>query len=309
VYVIHPGETIAWAFAFSDKEIITWAHVHGEFQFNTIPGDWIYGQVTESKNFIKRFGIRAIHVSNPNIRHPAAARTYARTLLKRVNANMITGSVTIVLRPEIQLARNVFIPWLNLVGYIAGIDHNVHWGRTAATTLSLKYVRHPWEPWSPIEYKASEEETQRWTYRSEREKYTRASTLDRENTYTKGHTSEFEMKSYVRDAYVGAYKKVLYSLNAICTITKGLDLDGSEYWRNGLALKVTLNTMEKPNVPGVGYEKAATAANLNTVISAFRASGFRVVNNYRSRARWETGDTEGHLVLYYNKPPSADRIV
>jgi len=71
---------------------------------------------------------------------------------------MITGRITLILRPEIQLARNVFIPWLNLIGYIAVIDHSIQWGRMATTTLSLKYIRHPWEPWYPLEYMSREEQ-------------------------------------------------------------------------------------------------------------------------------------------------------
>jgi len=158
VYIVHPEDTLSWEIAISDREIVTWAHVHGQYDFHIIPGEWIYNNEFTSEDMVKRFGVRAVQLSNPNVMSQAGARTYARAMLRRINANMTTGRVTMILRPEIQLARNVFIPWLNLIGYIAAIDHNVQWGRAATTTLSLKYIRHPWDPWYPLEYKAREEQ-------------------------------------------------------------------------------------------------------------------------------------------------------
>jgi len=158
VYIVHPEDTLSWEIAISDREIVTWAHVHGQYDFHIIPGEWIYNNEFTSEGMVKRFGVRAVQLSNPNVMSQAGARAYARAMLRRINANMTTGRVTMILRPEIQLARNVFIPWLNLIGYIAAIDHNVQWGRAATTTLSLKYIRHPWDPWYPLEYKTKEEQ-------------------------------------------------------------------------------------------------------------------------------------------------------
>jgi len=158
VYVIHPEDTLSWEIAISDREIVTWAHVHGQYDFHVIPGEWIYNNEFTSEDMVKRFGVRAIHLSNPNVMSQSGARAYARAMLRRINANMTTGRITMIQRPEVQLARNVFIPWLNLIGYVAAIDHNIQWGSTATTTLSLKYIRHPWDPWYPLEYKAKEEQ-------------------------------------------------------------------------------------------------------------------------------------------------------
>lgn len=323
VYIIHPEETISWAFTFSDREIITWAHVHGEWSFNLIPGEFIYGQVMEDIDMLKRFGVRAIHVSNPNIKTSPAARTFARSLLKRVNANKITGTVTIIFRPEVQLARNVYVPWLNVVGYVSNIDHNIQWGRAATTTLSLRYVRHPWEPWSPLEYDKTKE-VDNWSTlltrsnpdRGRAPASTRAVPYDQEQ---KGGASvpvptpdesesKHKMRDYVHRAFLEGARAIHRNLNARCSVFKGRDPTGSEIWKRGIAIKVAVSTMDTPGVPGPEYTKTAMAASFNLIIATFREAGFRVINNYRSTARWEASDTRGHLVLIYSNPPPADIV-
>jgi hypothetical protein len=330
VYIIHPEETVSWSFVFSDREIVTWVHVHGEWEYGAIPGEWLYGQVFEDWDMVKRFGVRSIQVPNTNIRNREGARAYARSLLKRINANKVTGTVTIIFRPEIQLARTVYIPWLNAVGYVASIDHNVQWGRTALTTLSLKYVRHPWTPWSPLIYDATAESDQLTKVTAEqnpergrklasKESGTRTSyynivgppsTFSLPNMSnplgTDESESKHEMRDYVHRAFLEAASAVHQNLGARCSVFKARDSSGTDLWKGGTALKVDIDTMNKPDVPGKGYEKAAIAANLNLIIATFREVGFRVINNYRSTTRWEAVDVKGHLVLIYSNIPPSD---
>jgi len=313
VYIIHPEETVAWAFTFSDREIVTWAHVRGEYQFNALPGDFLYGQMVGDVDLVKRFGIRSIQVANSNIKTHRAAKTFARSLMKRANANKVTGTVTIILRPEVQLARNVFIPWLNVIGYVSHIDHNVQWGRTAITTLSLKYVRHPWERWSPLEYNAKAERDwlDEWYARQNPDRGRKPVSKEKAQAPVQlpdESESKHEMRPYVHSAFLEAAQAIHSNLGTRCSVFKARDPDGSEVWRRGLALKVDIDSMEQPRVPGPGYNKAATSANLNLIINTFREVGFRVVNNYRSTARWDTTDTKGHLTLIYSNPPPDDLV-
>jgi hypothetical protein len=101
---------------------------------------------------VGRFGIRGIQIKNPNLNSHDACREFAKSMMRRINANVITGTVTMILRPELQPARNVFIPWINAIGYISSIETHIQYGSRATTTLGLKYVRRPWEAWTPIDY-------------------------------------------------------------------------------------------------------------------------------------------------------------
>jgi hypothetical protein len=152
VYVLHKEDVISWSFTFSDREVVTWVQATGEFDFNALPTGMLFSQVFETPEMVGRFGIRGAVFRNPNLRNVAACRAFAEAMMRRLNANIVTGTVTMVLRPELHLARNVYIPWLNAIGYIAAIEHQIQYGSRATTTLDLKYVRRPWEPWTVINY-------------------------------------------------------------------------------------------------------------------------------------------------------------
>ncbi len=330
VYVIQPEETLSWEVAISDREIVTWAHVHGQYDFHIIPGDWIYDNEFTSLDMVKRFGIRAIHLSNPNVKDHAGARAYARAMLRRINANMVTGRISIILRPELQLARNVFIPWLNLIGYISTIDHSIQWGQTAITTLSLKFVRHPWDPWFPLEYQAKEEETEadspqgdithkttkaragiefdRGTETTERAKPSVAFTT------VQGH----KVQGPVADSFADALKSVsshvrLFTatdpskVNIIRTIEGATD--DSDPRKQGRVIDIELSKMGDVTSTDAKYIKTVKESNLKMYMETFSSHGFIVQNMY-DRANWtktrkEIKPTKGFLRLVYvgERPP------
>lgn len=152
--VIHPEECISWAATEDSSEVKTWVFVTGQVSYDYVPPVMIQNHMMADPEIIRRFGMRAIQVSNPNIRSPEAARAYAFTVLQRLLANRLQAQVTIVFRPEILPGRNVYIPWLNRVYYVHAVTHEISWGRSATTTLDLKYGRFPWEVWYPLVYKA-----------------------------------------------------------------------------------------------------------------------------------------------------------
>jgi hypothetical protein len=331
VYVIQPEETLSWEVATSDREIVTWAHVHGEYDFHIIPGDWIYDNKFTSLDMVKRFGVRAIHLSNPNVRSASGARTYAQAMLRRINANMITGRVTIILRPELQLARNVFLPWLNLIGYIATIDHSIQWGRTAATTLSLKYVRHPWEPWFPLEYRARENETEAdspegdITHRTTRVRAGTDFDGGTETTERAGPAVTFttvqghQVQGPVADAFSDALSSISSHMRLftaaepssvnITRTTEGAT-DDNDPRRQGRVIDIELSRMGTTMASDPRYIETAQGANLRGYIEAFESHGFIVQNMY-DRANWqkarrtETMPTRGFLRLIHmgERPP------
>ena len=154
VYVIQPSDAVSWSFTFSDREVVTWVAVTGQWPYNIMANNtgYVFEQVYESAPVLGRYGVRGAVFSNPNLKNDEACRAFGLSMMRRINSNVVTGSVTIILRPEIQLARNVFIPWLNVIGYVNTIDTSIQYGRSGQTTLGLKYVRRPWEPWAPILY-------------------------------------------------------------------------------------------------------------------------------------------------------------
>ena len=152
IFVLQKEDVLSWSFTFSDREVITWVQAYGEADFNANALGNMYSQAYEAADVVARFGIRGMAIKNPNLRDIPACTAFARSMMRRLNTNVITGTVTIVLRPEMQLARNVFIPWLNAIGYISNIETHIQYGSRATTTLGLKYVRRPWEAWTPIDY-------------------------------------------------------------------------------------------------------------------------------------------------------------
>lgn len=331
VYVIHPEETLSWEVAISDREIVTWAHVHGQYDFHIIPGDWIYNNEFTSLDMVKRFGIRAIHLSNPNITTAAGARAYARAMLRRINANMVTGRITLIMRPELQLARNVFIPWLNLIGYVVTIDHSIQWGRTATTTLSLKYVRHPWDPWFPLEYRARENATQadspqgdpthKTTNVRAGTDYDRgAETTERAKpavtfTTVQGHKVQGPAADAYSDAlsFVSSHVRMFTSedpskVNIVKTIEGATD--DNDPRKQGRVIDIELSKMGTVTSTDSTYIKKVKESNMKMYFETFQSHGFIVQNMY-DKANWtktrtdEKPPTKGFLRLIYigERPP------
>lgn len=151
-YVAQPEETISWAFTETDREVATWVYVTGQVDYNTRPTYMIQNFDFAYEEEIRRFGLRALQINNPNIHTPEAAKAFARSLIRRFMANRLQGEITLIFRPEIRVGRNIYIPWLRRVYYIHSVEHTITWGQTAVTTLGLKYGRYPWQPWKPLDY-------------------------------------------------------------------------------------------------------------------------------------------------------------
>jgi len=152
IFVIQPEETLSWAFSETDEEVATWVYVTGQVDFNTTPENMIQDFAFAYDEEVARYGMRALQVSNPNIHTVEGAKAHARSLIRRFMANRLQGEVTVVFRPEMRVARNVYVPWMGRVYYVHSVSHRVVWGQTATTTLGLKYGRHPWQPWTPLDF-------------------------------------------------------------------------------------------------------------------------------------------------------------
>lgn len=66
-------------------------------------------------------------------------------LLQRNNAEVKTGHISIMGRPEIQVGYPVYLSLFNMIYYITSVSHTYQAGGSLTTTLDLNYGRKPWE--------------------------------------------------------------------------------------------------------------------------------------------------------------------
>jgi hypothetical protein len=68
-------------------------------------------------------------------------RIIAAAEMTRRNGQVFTGGVSIPLRPELRLGYPVYIEHMDSFYYVTGITHNITFGSSATTDLSLQYKR------------------------------------------------------------------------------------------------------------------------------------------------------------------------
>jgi hypothetical protein len=92
-------------------------------------------------DLLKRFGLRHESVA---LRYGNDARTLrllAAAEMTRINGRAYTGTTSIPLRPEIRLGYPVYVDHLDAYFYVTGISHNITFGSSASTDLSLEFRR------------------------------------------------------------------------------------------------------------------------------------------------------------------------
>lgn len=76
----------------------------------------------------------------------------ARERMNLINGSQYTGTATLILRPELDVAKPCYVPNRKEIFYIDAITHNISVGSTATTTVSMAYGRPPTESFSFYEY-------------------------------------------------------------------------------------------------------------------------------------------------------------
>jgi len=92
-------------------------------------------------DLMKRFGLR---YQSAAFRYGNSARTLrllAAAEMTKINGRAFTGSVSIPLRPELRLGYPVYIRHIDAYYYVSGITHNITFGTSATTDLSLEFRR------------------------------------------------------------------------------------------------------------------------------------------------------------------------
>jgi len=161
-YVVSYDEMRSSSFTISDEEIATVLLFQGEPAIfgSTIPLLSVFGHrtVAVAQELGLRYGfwvreqqeqlVNAGSSQTGKDTKDAKTKTYNSLLglyalarLAYLNKDLYSAQVTIVFRPELEVARPVYFPERRDIGYIISIDHNFPVGGDPTTGLGVSYVR------------------------------------------------------------------------------------------------------------------------------------------------------------------------
>jgi len=146
VHVIRDEDIISHNFTESDENIVTSVFVTGMqdlIEGLSIPFD--LANFYEDYSFVRKYGRRFLFTHHPYVRTKQDCWYFAKSLMQRINAERFTGQLTILGRPEIELATPIYVAYRNMIYYVKEISHNFSFGGQFTTTLQLTYGRKPWE--------------------------------------------------------------------------------------------------------------------------------------------------------------------
>lgn len=160
------GERISESFTISDAELATHVGVTGALQVTGTPGSQIgmslawpttrflfnvgmqdLDSAPPEAAYLLRYGYRRKSISDP-LFNPSNAEDadrlkeeHARIMYIYANKNIATGTVDIIMRPEIDIALPTYFPERNEYYYIDSISHNYSVGGTCTTQVGLVFGR------------------------------------------------------------------------------------------------------------------------------------------------------------------------
>jgi len=138
-YVIDSNEVINMSTSVDSNSIVTYLEATSPMR-PTNPEMEIIGFHIDY-DLMKRFGLR---YQTTAFRYGNSAKTLrllAAAEMAKINGRAFTGSVSIPLRPEMRLGYPVYIRHIDAYYYVSGITHNITFGTSATTDLSLEFRR------------------------------------------------------------------------------------------------------------------------------------------------------------------------
>lgn len=100
---------------------------------------------------IAQYGLRFVSIPLPYGNNPNQLRHLAVSEMSLNNAQCTTASLEIPLRPELRVGYPVYIDYMDCYYYITSITHNINFGATATTSLSLSAKRQKmWKGGKPM---------------------------------------------------------------------------------------------------------------------------------------------------------------
>lgn len=161
---------VSWEFADNENQVVTGVLVPTNPAY--VDGSEQFGWATTGISFCDRdtmrdFGLRVLQTDQmfPSTLITADTQivkgevhgdlrlldSYAEGVRKRLSGRRFNGSVSLQMRPDIQLGRTVFHVERGMSYYVSGVSHRYTRGKDFITNLSLEYGRRPHErigaPW------------------------------------------------------------------------------------------------------------------------------------------------------------------
>lgn len=133
-------DIIDWDFSESEAEVVTQIQMSGSFGGNVDYGmDEAVEPMTSVTDWhlLRKYGWRTQPITSGFLGNPKLMFYHGMDLLDRLNSRRHRGSVSIPLRPELRLGFPVYVAPKDQMWYLTGISHNISFGGSAQTTLTL----------------------------------------------------------------------------------------------------------------------------------------------------------------------------
>jgi len=144
-YIIDSESMRSFSISEDDSQLITFIRVTGAEDI--IGTAELLGMYAEAINYslVDTYGIRIYDVTSPLVSKPEDCKLYAKSIMRRINSDLVSAQVDIDLRPQLRAGYPVYIPELNRIFYVKEVTHNFNYGGDCKTSLGLSYGRVPWD--------------------------------------------------------------------------------------------------------------------------------------------------------------------
>ena len=137
-YRIDQKDIINFTASTNSENIVNYLEVTSPLRYET--GQEVIGYHMDYDS-MKRYGIRYQQVAMRYGNDAKTLRLLAVAEMARINGAALTGSLSIPLRPELRLGYPVYVRHIDAFYYVAGITHNLTFGSSATTDLTLEFRR------------------------------------------------------------------------------------------------------------------------------------------------------------------------
>jgi len=139
VSTILDTDIISMSFSESGEEVITRLEITGKLLNDAVPqtvrGYYIDYQLS------KKFGSRYMEQTMNLFKSAEACFAFAVSEMDRINSRRFKANVTIPMRPELKLGYPIYMEAIDTFFYVEAINHNLSFGDTALTILTLTAAR------------------------------------------------------------------------------------------------------------------------------------------------------------------------
>jgi len=133
-------DIIDWDFSESESEVVTQVQMAGSFG-----GAIDYGMPQDIEPFtsvtdwhlLRKYGWRTHQLNSEFMGDPQLMFYYGMDVMDRLNARRHRGTVSIPLRPELRMGFPIYVAPKDQMWYVTGVSHNIQFGGSAQTTLTL----------------------------------------------------------------------------------------------------------------------------------------------------------------------------